>query len=191
MENTGKFILHCMVCSLGGSHIGYHTQIAAIDPDKLKLPLDSSMFSSYWPERGLPAPWQPGLNWLEMKCPRCGRLPWTFMPDDTERLMKQGGPDLIRTSNGMVRLLPDGWHGESEGEVVEELTEAPVINACSKCRVPFEASEDDDYSVCPVCGDVLTKNGEVKSPLQCPYCDFVGKNARSRATHIRLKHKGE
>ena len=129
-------ILHCMVCSIGGTHPGDHSKIASIDENTLRLPLDSSMFGSYWPERGLPAPWQDGLNWQEMKCPRFGRIPWTFMQDDTSKVMEQGGPETILTDQGVIRLLEDGWHGESDGVVVEELTEAPAVQDTSELTCP-------------------------------------------------------
>lgn len=124
-------ILHCMVCSIGGDYIGEHTKIASVDEESLKLPLDSSMFGSFWPERGLPAPWQPGLNWLEMKCPRCGRVPWTFMPDDTARLVEQGGPDQILTDRGLVDLDKAGF--TCRGAEADEPETAPDSLKCPHC----------------------------------------------------------
>jgi len=125
-----------MACSLGGDYIGEHTKVATVDEAALKLPLDSSMFSSYWPERGVPDPWAKGLNWLEMKCPRCGRHPWTHDNRETSRFMEQGGPDRIMTDKGLITLLPDGWHGESNGQVVEQMEEAPVLPGDGKVGCP-------------------------------------------------------
>lgn len=178
METADKFILHCMVCSLGGEHCGEHTKIAAIDEEALKLPLDSSMFSSFWPERGLPAPWQPGLDWLGMKCPRCGRLPWTFMPDDTAKLMEQGGPDWIRTSKGFVKLTAEGW--EPEGEVVDVLVEdtSDTVTISVIHEAVLLGSNRKAYGVM----------ADLSDHLQCPHCDYTGKTERGLKMHIAKMH---
>lgn len=90
-------ILHCMICSLGGTHINSDSAIAVVDIEKLDLPLDSSMFTSFMPERELPSPWQPGADWQNMKCPRGNHLPWGIELDETDQAMKNGGPEKILT----------------------------------------------------------------------------------------------
>jgi len=171
-------ILHCMACSLGGDYIGEHTKVATVDEEALKLPLDSSMFSSYWPERGVPDPWAKGLNWLEMKCPRCGRHPWTHDNRETSRFMEQGGPDWIRTDKGYIYLTTSGWFFEGEelpngrndkpdGEAARQIEEATV----------FSGNAVRDY---------VDRVGDGK--VGCPRCEYRCKPAALKR-HITMKHK--
>lgn len=101
-KKGNNMILHCMICSLGGTHINSDSAIAVVDMEKLDLPLDSSMFTSLMPERELPPPWQPGADWQNMKCPRGNHLPWGIELDETDQAMKDGGPKQILTDEGFV-----------------------------------------------------------------------------------------
>jgi len=95
--------LHCMICSLQGTHISEDSEIAIVDEPKLKLPLTPDMFTSTNPERAIPDPWMPGVDWQSMKCPK-GRthLPWGVEHQDISQAIKEGGPRQILTEKGLI-----------------------------------------------------------------------------------------
>lgn len=94
--------LHCMICSLQGTHISADSEIATIPEGTLGLPLRPEMFTSISPERGIPAPWRAGTDWQTMKCPRGNHLPWGIEYDETEQAIKNGGPAQILTDKGVI-----------------------------------------------------------------------------------------
>lgn len=97
--------IHCEICGLRDGdkmRIGAHTVLAEVE--NIALPLTSSMFLSPNPKRGIPAPFQGVDDWKHMKCPRCARVPFMFLPDDLDRYNQQGGPDRIYTDEGWVKL---------------------------------------------------------------------------------------
>lgn len=94
--------LHCRICSCQGTHISEDSAIATIDASKLRLPLEPTMFTSLNPERGIPTPWRPGVDWQTMRCPRGNHLPWGIDYADIEQAMKDGGPKQILTDEGMI-----------------------------------------------------------------------------------------
>jgi len=119
--------LHCMICSLQGTHMSEDSEIATIDKDKLNLPLTPDMFASAHPERGLPAPWLPGVDWQTMFCPKCSaHLPWGIEYKDTEQTMKDGGPKQILTDAGMIDVVAKKTVDHSENSNYQLFT-------CEKC----------------------------------------------------------
>lgn len=120
-------ILHCMICSVGGTHISEDSAIATIDRAKLKLPLTPEMFTSINPERHIPLPWLPGVDWQTMKCPRGNHLPWGIDYQDTDQAIREGGPKQLLTDEGLVDV-----------EMVEPIEPADInpnlqIFTCEKC----------------------------------------------------------
>ena len=119
--------LHCKICSLNGTHISEDSAIATIDRAKLKLPLAPEAFTSINPERHIPDPWLPGVDWQTMICPRGNHLPWGIDYKDIAQAMRYGGPKQILTDEGLIDV-----------EQVET-TEESVINpnlrvfTCEKC----------------------------------------------------------
>ena len=95
-------ILHCQICSCQGTHTSTDSAIATIETDKLTLPLTPDMFSSVNPEREIPTPWQPGVDWQTMKCPRGNHLPWGIPFDETDQAMIDGGPKQLLTDEGLI-----------------------------------------------------------------------------------------
>lgn len=83
--------------------------MAVIDEDKLKLPLDGSMFKSLYPDGGVPDPWLPGTEWRYMFCRRCGNVHTVFAvpDDDVEGMMERGGPMRLLTDQGWVDLVKE------------------------------------------------------------------------------------
>ena len=95
-------ILHCQICSCQGTHTSTDSAIATIETDKLTLPLTPDMFSSVNPEREIPTPWQPGVDWQTMKCPRGNHLPWGIAYDKISQAIKDGGPKQLLTDEGVI-----------------------------------------------------------------------------------------
>lgn len=120
-------ILHCMVCSVGGTHTSTDSAIATIDRSKLKLPLTPEMFTSVNPERHIPSPWLPGVDWQTMICPRGNHLPWGIDYQDTDQAIKEGGPKQLLTDEGLIDVEMD--------EPVEHVVANPNIQifTCEKC----------------------------------------------------------
>ena len=117
--------LHCIICSLQGTHMSEDSEIATIDETKLKLPLTPDMFTSSNPDRGIPAPWMPGVDWQTMFCPNnSAHLPWGIEYKDTEQAIQNGGPRRILTDKGMLDV-----------PVVGKVKENPnsQIFICKKC----------------------------------------------------------
>jgi hypothetical protein len=79
-----------IICQLCGE------VVAASTLDVLSYPVLGSMFESPDPHHGVPAPWQPGEVWADMRCPY-GRIHRTMVSDD-----------IIKTDLGMVRLPREG-----------------------------------------------------------------------------------
>jgi len=128
-------ILHCMICSAGGTHISSDTAIGVVDMEKLDLPLDSLMFTSLMPERELPPPWQLGAGgWKNMKCPRGNHLPWGIELDKTDQAMENGGPKQILTDEGFVETKKPEKTG---------VWEEPEIDDITKKKFNMEASQDE------------------------------------------------
>lgn len=120
-------ILHCEFCSLQGEAVGEHSAVAVIDKDKLRLPLDGSMFKSLFPDGGVPDPWLPGTEWRYMFCRRCGNVHTVFMvpDDDVEGMMERGGPKRLLTEEGWINLDGD----DNRVVVIEEnLAEQPHVH---------------------------------------------------------------
>ena len=117
--------LHCIICSLQGTHMSEDSEIATIDENKLKLPLTPDMFTSPNPERGVPAPWLSGVDWSTMFCPNnSAHLPWMINYNETEQAIIDGGPKRILTDQGML--------GVSEVEPVKENPNSQLFT-CEKC----------------------------------------------------------
>jgi hypothetical protein len=116
-----------MICSLQGIHISEDSAIATIDESKLKLPLTPEMFTSLNSDRYLPAPWLPGTDWQNMKCPR-GRahLPWGINYQDIDQAIKDGGPKQILTDEGMIEV-------PLENSVEQSINPNLQIFTCEKC----------------------------------------------------------
>lgn len=127
--------LHCMICSLQGTHRSADSEIAIIDKAKLQLPLTPDMFSSINPERGYPEPWLPGVDWQTMWCPR-GRshLPWGIDYKDIEQAIKEGGPRQLLTDEGMVDVPRDKPEGMIE-DAPPSTEQNPNLQTftCEKC----------------------------------------------------------
>jgi len=116
-----------MICSAGGTNISTDSAIATIDLSKLKLPLTPEMFTSINPERHIPPPWLPGVDWQTMKCPRGNHLPWGIDYHDTDQAIREGGPKQLLTDEGLVDV-----------EMVEPIETADInpnlqIFICEKC----------------------------------------------------------
>lgn len=106
--------LHCEICALydletGKHRMGSQSEIALINTEKLRLPLDGSMFDSFNADREVPAPWQAGVTWEFMKCPRGNHLIFIFLPDDTPAMKEQGGPKRLLTDEGFIKLTTEGY----------------------------------------------------------------------------------
>jgi len=114
-------ILHCMICSAGGTHTSSDSAIATIEKDKLDLPLTPEMFTSINPERHIPDPWRPGVNWQTMKCPRGNHLPWGIAHTDIDQAIRDGGPAQLLTDEGMIDIKP------------ESIPQTQQIFTCEKC----------------------------------------------------------
>jgi len=98
--------LHCMVCSLQGTHMSKDSEIAIIDQKKLTLPLTSDMFTSPDPKHGVPAPWMRNdLGWKEMQCPKGRHSPWGIDYTDIPEAMENGGPSKLLTDKGMIDTI--------------------------------------------------------------------------------------
>ena len=120
-------ILHCQICSLNGTHINEDSAIATIDRSKLKLPLTPEMFTSVNPERHIPPPWLPGVDWQTMICPRGNHLPWGIDYQDTDQAIREGGPKQLLTDEGLIDV--------EMAEPVESVNINPNLQifTCEKC----------------------------------------------------------
>lgn len=116
--------LICRVCSRfdDGGRITPEAAIAVVDPIMLGLPLEASMFGPLAPERGIPAPWGPGVTWERMFCPHGKHLPWHMPSDSLNSFVKNGGPDSILTDEGLVTLT-----AEEEDTPVDETPVLPSL----------------------------------------------------------------
>lgn len=126
--------LHCEICAryepdTDRLHQGPHSEIATIKEDEIRLPLDGSMFASPNPEREVPAPWQAGVPWDRLFCPRGGHLIFLAIPGRMQQAMEQGGPDKILTDKGWLDLtkIETQWSLPPEKvELVDDETGEPV-----------------------------------------------------------------
>lgn len=162
-------ILHCMICSLGGSHINSDSAIGVVDIEKLDLPLKHSMFTSLMPERELSAPWQLGADWQNMKCPRGNHLPWGIELDETDQAMKDGGPKQILTNEGFIetqKLKKTGvWvEPEIDGITKEVFTQTEVSKNGNKLKAITKAPFKCDY--CPK-ADIKSLAGKMAHERHC------------------------
>lgn len=91
--------------------------IALVNPSELLFPMIGSMFQSLEPDREIPPPFAPGLEWEFMKCPYCGFRP--FVGDDKVTVVTEAGKDkLIRAKR---REEPKNKGGKQNGSTSRSL----------------------------------------------------------------------
>lgn len=81
------FTVYCEICE---------EPIAKIEPSKLKVPMMGKMFESLEPDRDIPPPFHPDLEWEFMKCPYCGFRP--FVEDDQVKVITAAGKEKFVTA---------------------------------------------------------------------------------------------
>lgn len=116
-------MIMCEICGIrDGDNVrtGDHTKLGeAID---IKLPLHGRMIGSPNKERDIPPPFPQVDDWLQMKCPRCARVPWMFTEKELTRYIEQGGPDRVYTDEGWLCLNKylEGGQAFHSGQQLEE-----------------------------------------------------------------------
>ncbi len=180
-------ILHCMICSRQGKHIGSHSAIAVVDIEKLDLPLDPLMFTSLMPERELPPPWQLGADgWSNMKCPRGNHLPWGIELDETDQAMKDGGPEKLLVV-AKLWSVPEFIDIKKHREIVQ-------IKLYGGVRGGGKSEEVNSFKMMSSSVVIDTEKNEIVEidPLKCRYCPKVCKSLAGKMAHERFckKKKG-
>ena len=74
--------------------------------EKISKPLKPEMFTSPNPERGVPDPFHPSLEWMWFRCPYCSNAPWHW--DMTGSEVKH--PTKLLTENGLIDIEPKELH---------------------------------------------------------------------------------
>lgn len=89
---TGQLTVLKVKCQICGEYIGV-TSLEA-----LAIPIMGHMFKSLDALHGVPDPWQPWEEWVDMRCPY-GRIHRAMIVDN-----------IVQTDKGMVRVNGDGAH---------------------------------------------------------------------------------
>jgi hypothetical protein len=117
-------ILHCEICSQGGQRMNFHSQVARIREDLIRLPLAPEMFEAVSDRETVP-PWAPGCDWIWMRCP-WHHGPWWMATDDrTVQAIEQGGPSRLCTDEGWIEIDSRGIV-KARAENVELDTPPPI-----------------------------------------------------------------
>ena len=103
-------ILQCEICE---------QQIARTKPDRLRLPLRTTMFDPLTDQHSHPWPWPQG--WLEMTCPFCNNRPFVMSEKEIQDSLEghSEGPSRIKTPNGWFKVGDTLEPGEIPERVVE------------------------------------------------------------------------
>ncbi len=96
------------------------------------------MFTSLNPDRNIPDPWQPGVDWNSMQCPK-GRahLPWGIEYQDIDQAIREGGPKQLLTDKGLIDI--------------------PLKDPVEQVEQPVERTENSNLQTftCEKCGRII------------------------------------
>ncbi|MFH1593578.1 MAG: hypothetical protein ABID09_02645 [Candidatus Omnitrophota bacterium] len=142
-KDENALFLHCEICSQEGKRISNESKLAIILEDKIRLPLDISMFSAFDPERG--------VNMRLGFSPQDGRLshspfnhpPWVVDSKVIEEIRKEGGPHRLLTNKGYMKINQGGivkreWQGTEETpmEDKQDASQEPPMTQQWVCPEP-------------------------------------------------------
>lgn len=129
--------------------------------EALHFPFRGSMVGSPDPFHGVPAPFEPSLEWEFLRCPY-GRTHKPFVLED-----------VVKTHKGMVRLPRDGSQAfldpdaptevgrESISDRVEQISDAEAERLVRGALEKPKVDEKSFAFVCPACGKTFDKKNQL------------------------------
>lgn len=169
-RSPDALVLHCERCSVDGTRIHEQSEIAVIDTEKLRLPLEATMFSSINPKREIPSFWKPGNTWATVRCMWGNHTPFNLVDDAmTQQRQKDGGPRRLLTNRGWIEI-------DEQGILLADKLKTLVTEAAGATEVQLPIVDE--------AGIVAGRIGEPQEgiPDKVGYlCEFCGKEFKTKA----------